>query len=81
MLGSHLTLTAKVSVHKFVDFFVIAKKKKVQPMYHQLLLSSLETFLPENVFLLLQSVVVSFIIRILALLSGFPDPSVLKLET
>lgn len=49
-------------------------------MYSQLLLSSLETFLPENVFLLLQSVVVSFIIHILALLSGFPDPSLLKLE-
>lgn len=41
----------------------------------QLLSSPLEIFLPENVFLLLQSVVVSFIIHILAQPSGFPDLS------
>lgn len=39
------------------------------------LTSPLVTLLPENVFLLLQSVVVSFVIHILVQFTGFPDPS------
>ncbi|KAM3622675.1 uncharacterized protein V6R79_001789 [Siganus canaliculatus] len=38
------------------------------------------TFLPENVFLLLQSVVVSFAFHILVPFTGFPDPSYLIQE-
>lgn len=44
------------------------------------LVSSSVTFLPENVFLLLQSVVVSFIIHMLVQFTGFLDPSCLIQE-
>lgn len=46
----------------------------------QFLSPPLATFLPENVFLLLQSVVVSFISHMLVHFTGFPEASCLRQE-
>lgn len=60
--------------------FLVAGFLQLTDVWAELLSSPAETVLPDNVFLLLQSVVVSFIIHTLAALSGFPHPSRLRLQ-